>query len=431
MENLDDLFGEEIDDTASPEGDAIDQLPASLLPGFSGAAKEKYRVLVRTLCQRHPDWSPEHAIAEIRRVESACGYSFYQVQYNAPPQSPGEMMNRHRALRARKLLDLLEPDENIEREAIEEVIKNMGERVSQVTGDSAAEAEQNFVDLATYGAQVGIHTRAEIQDLLVNGPRIEGFETSEDLLCPNEEIRVILKDLFGEQMYRRAKIVRISKDDRYLIHRTANDPVHIQEGNELITRGLVVHAGTFLAAKDRASYLEAECFLEGVTDPTKLRHIYKLRAQVSGAKDYNVIQLNSFGVEHSADYDYLAELEGMSETEKMRLYILSTIVHEFGHAFELQIDRAFFRDYQTIIAEERAPEVRERFVSDYVVRHAELYRSDEYLLAREDIAEAIRIYTVNPDYLERHFPRRHAFIQQHFTFIKRGGLLRLPPRPTA
>ena len=163
------------------------------------------------------------------------------------------------------------------------------------------EVEQNFVDLAIAG---GWHLIGEIQDILINGPHIEGFEANEDSTCTNEEVRAILKDLFGEQMYRRAKIVRISKDDQYLIHRTANDPLHIKEGNELLARGLVVRSGTFLAAKDRASYLEAECFLEGIDDPAELRHIYKLRAQVTGAKDYNVIQLSSFGIEQSRDYDY-------------------------------------------------------------------------------------------------------------------------------
>ena len=100
-ENFDDLFGEKIDDTPPSEGDAIDQIPASLLPGLSGEVKAKYRALVRVICQRHPAWSPEHTVDEIRRVEAACNYSFYQVQYNAPPQSPGEMMN-HRQARAKR-----------------------------------------------------------------------------------------------------------------------------------------------------------------------------------------------------------------------------------------------------------------------------------------------------------------------------------------
>jgi hypothetical protein len=420
-EDFSDLFGEE-DASLPAEGDAIDRMPASLLPGFSGDVKEKYRALVRTVCQKHLDWSPEQAIEEIRRAEVIHNYSFHQFRNSDPPDSPGGTLARRRALQTRKMLDILEGDEPLELEAIETVFANMIEHVSLATGDPPEEVERNFIDLSTIAYRVGLQSRAEIRDILINGPQVEGFESTTDPSYSNVEIRRTFQDLFGERMYRRANIVRVSKDDQYLIHRTHDDDEHIREGNELVRRGLVTRLSNMLVANDRASYLEAEQYLEHVNDPEKLQHTYKLRAAVSGSTGYSVIHIKSFGVERPRDYDYLSDLEEASEEEKMRLYILSTIVHEFAHAFELQIPRTDFQTYQDIIEEESAPELRTKFVSDYVLRHKELYRSGENLLAREDIAETIRIYTVNPGYLERHYPRRLAFIKQHFPFIKMGGL---------
>ncbi len=111
-----------------------------------------------------------------------------------------------------------------------------------------------------------------------------------------------------------------------------------------------------------------------------------------------------------------------AEEDGMRAYIFGTVAHEVAHRCEAQMSRGDFEEYHLIIKEETVPQ-RSKFVSDYVLRHSEVYGSNEQILFKEDFAEAVRIYTTNPDYLKTNYPRRFDFIEQNFPFIKPGGVI--------
>lgn len=423
--NTFDGFGVEEDEGAPSEqdGDVFARLPSKEIPGFSQGIKELYRVLGRSVHARYPQKPPLEIMMDIKRIERECHYSFFQSQYLAKPGTVTWKMYRRRALAAYHALGLTDEAQEEERRRYHEEVTLLIDLVARETGDTLEEVKANYEDLASIGGRIGIETYAQLQEILIQGAAVEGFDQTRDFSLPNERIHEILIEIFGLRMYRNAKIARISKGDEYLLYRNANNETHILEGNELIDRGLVKAKQNFLVAPNKESYLEAEQFLEGVASVGELKHLYKLRADVSSFKGFNVIALKSFEIEQAADYDYLADLEGLSEEQKMRLYMLSTIVHEFAHVYELNLlTEEKFDEYKRIIQEERASELREKYVSAYVLRHDELYQSTEHGLAREDIAEAVRIYTVNPGYLESYFPRRAAFIATHLSFVVRDGL---------
>lgn len=106
----------------------------------------------------------------------------------------------------------------------------------------------------------------------------------------------------------------------------------------------------------------------------------------------------------------------------MRAYILGTVAHEVIHRYEQQMDQAVFGEYYEIMKEELAPG-GQSYLTEYVRKHKEAYKSSEKILFKEDLAESVRLYTTNPEYLEKNFPRRFAFIKKIFPFIKQGGVI--------
>lgn len=263
----------------------------------------------------------------------------------------------------------------------------------------------------------------EAERVMIHGPIIEGFAETKDPKIPNEAVTNFLHDCFGEEELRNAKIARIAKDDKYLIQRRRGEKF-IEEGNALAKTGLVRNEeGMLFLAEDREHYERAAMFLEGVDDPSKLKNTFKLRATAGISGGFHIIRLRSFGIEKSNDLDYLADVPLASEEDKMRAYMLGVLAHEVAHRIEGHLDKMVFTGYTDIMEEERAPSLRPQYVSAYVVRHKEVFESNEHIMFQEDFADSVRIYVTNPKYLEQNYPRRFAFIRDHFPAIKAGSVV--------
>jgi len=266
---------------------------------------------------------------------------------------------------------------------------------------------------------------AEAKEIITKGPIIEGFENSQDIKISSRQVKDFIFETFGEEAIKKAKISRIVKNNRYLVFFkndygsdfSEKDKDHYQKIKNLMANGLLRYFSANIAmANDKESYLKAESVLENKNDLDKLDHIYRVRAGTGDFNKYSKISLESFDIEKSNQFDYLEKSGLDKEEEKMQAYMLGAIAHEIAHRCEKRADPKLLAEYEKIIKEESAP-TRKKYVTDYVLKHKEAYNSDDKTLLKEDFAEAVRIYAINPAYLSDNYPRRTDFLRKNFPFI--------------
>lgn len=379
--------------------------------------KNQYNEFVDKVVVTNPGISPQQAYDKILEAERKHNFKFFGIEY--PNQVNRNLVNERRRIGALSELNLAT---EIERQTLEKLNRDFNQTVQEVvttTNEDLTEVQKNIDTALLYDVADDL---AEVKEIMINGPKVEGFEETKDPRIPNALIQQFLKDTFTLEGLRKAKVARITKDDKYLIFQGRSD-YDVRRGNELFEKGLARwDENVMMVADDREKYIQAEMFLENVDDPSKLQHTYKIRAVAGDSSGFHKIQLKSFGVEKSSDFDYLGDIELETEEDKTRAYILGTIVHEVAHRYENQLDRALFDEYKKITEEENGP--RKKYVSDYVLRHKDTYGSDENTIFKEDFAEAVRIYTTNPEYLKKNYPRRFSFIQSNFPVIKAGSIVK-------
>lgn len=99
------------------------------------------------------------------------------------------------------------------------------------------------------------------------------------------------------------------------------------------------------------------------------------------------------------------------------------IAHEAVHAMQsFGITEARFNNYRELATQELSDILDHRFVTRYVDHHHNIYKSNEHETLGEDFAEAVRIYLTNVEFLRRHFPRRHQFIQDEMPFVQENAI---------
>ncbi len=374
---------------------------------------ESYNSLVNTIVNANPGMTPQDAIEKIESIEQRLGYKLVGVTYS-------EDLNRRLVTERKRLtgleeLNLISAEQQAELMSLREQFEEATAEVVKVTGEDRTAIENGLDTLLLYNTAKDIE---EAKEILINGPIVEGFESTSDVKIQDTKVKELLRRTFTPQGLRKAQLGRVEKDDTFLIF---GNPNRIHDTNELIQRKIVNGGlGGMVVAPDEDHYLQAEMFLEGVDDPSKLKHIYKIRATAGDYGGFSTIKLRSFAVEKPEDFDYLSQVE-LSDQDKKRAYMLGTLVHEVAHRLEDQ-SSAVFKEYGRIVNEE-ITSARNRFVSDYVVKHRDFYGSGELLLVREDFAETVRIYTTNPDYLEKNYPRRFEFINKNFSFVKAGSIV--------
>lgn len=392
---------------------------SDLFDFFTEKNDTQYDNLVKRIIVANPGLT-EHATREkIKALEEKYGRKFYGVIYSDEPNK--KLVFERKRLSQLEELNLLTEEEKLELERLRNGFVHAVAEVSKATGEDIDKIQEKIDNLLTSGIAEGLF---EAKEIMIGGPIITGFGETEDPCIPNSIVSEFLRDTFTLAGLRKARVGKITKTDEYFIFGTSNDESYVKRTNTLTERGLVRRGyGGMLIAEDWESYIQAEMFLENTDDPKMVQHTFKLRAGTAYNSGFNRINLGVAVVESSKDFDYLTTIAVDSEEDKKRAYILGSIAHEMAHLYEPQAEKKIFEEYQQIIDEETAPEKRKRFVSDYVMRHSEIYKSDESGILKEDFAESVRIYTTNPDYLMSSYPRRFAFIKKNFSFIKPGSVM--------
>lgn len=378
--------------------------------------KKEYENLILKVKEASPGISEKEAADKVFEAEKKYDYSFFWVQYKK--EGTRELVLDKRKLLATKELNLLSNEEKKQLDLIKSDFNKIISEVSGLTGESRQSCEYYLDKILDSGFAKDMK---EAKEVLINGPKIEGFEETQDVKISNKKVSEFLENAFGKDILRKCMIALIYKDDRFIIKCD-----NIEKTNELAKKfNLNFLAGTNLRVADnREDYIKAEMYLEGVDSENELKHLYKVRATAGFESEFAKIDLHSFGVEKSDDFDYLNEHKLLtSEDQKMKAYILGTIVHEVVHRMEQRgkEDMLKFKQYEKIVEKEACAD--KKFVSDYVRRHKDLYDSSEYQTVREDFAEAVRIYLTNADYLKAKYKQRYKFIKDNYPFIKENSIV--------
>lgn len=367
--------------------------------------RESYNELVDRVSTINPDLSPQQAMEKIAEAERTFDYRFFGITYG------NTIVRRRNQLAAYNAINVISPEDRLELANVQQEFDKTTTEIIKQTGDSQEQVKKSVDSLLDVGIATNFH---EARNILIEGPVIKGFEETQDQKLSNKDVGDFLKETFGEKTLRLAKVGMVIKDDMYVMNPGQGDE-RMKLGNTLIDRKLVSWSSGMLLANTKEDYIQAEMALEGVTDPLQLKHTYKLRATSGSISGFDRINLRSFSLEKSTDYDYLASIDVTTEEDRMRAYILGTIAHEIAHRYEGH--EKVSTEYKKIADEEIIPE-RMKYVSDYVDRHHQIYKSNEATLLGEDFAETVRIYTTNSIYLQEKYPRRFAFIAKSFPFIK-------------
>ncbi len=379
--------------------------------------KFQYNELVDKVTAANPGLTAQQASEKIWEAEKKYDHRFHGIHYAEDPNR--RLVTERNRLAAMADLNLANKEDRQQLKELRSSFNGIVQEVIDKTGDPNETVSRDIDSVLLCGIATDLF---EARDIMVEGPIIRGFEETEDPKISNELVRKFLKDTFGMAAVRRARVGRISKDDRYLIYRSYSNDRHTEEGNELLRQGVASWGeGGMIVTQDKEHYLRAEIYLEKAEDPDKIQHLYKIRATAGDSNGFLQIQLHSFGVEKSADFDYLSGIPLEEESDKLRAYILGTVAHEIAHRYEDQIPKQVFDRYRELMQQETTPQ-REKYVTDYVLKHEKVYGSNPDLLFDEDFAEAIRVYTTNAEYLKNNYPGRFQFIKDNFPFIRENGV---------
>lgn len=374
---------------------------------------EKYLTMAEATMLANPNLSLLQSYQVIVEAEKKYGYNF-RHRYSVNPSQ-----NLVLKIKRAKILSELKIINNKEIQIFEKRQKKFELTVSAIQSQTTL----GVLEIQEYVEELILGNAAdnfqEAEEILTIGPIAQGFETTQDYPMPNSLIREFLLQTFTPDILRLLKVGKITKSDQYKIAWTRYNKELFNQIDELCECGILIHdQKSGFMAESKEKYLEAAMILEKVDNPEKLQHIYKTRAH-AGHSNNNKIILLSFGVEKSTDFDYLQNIYLQSEEDKMKAYILSTIGHEIGHHLFSILEQTTTEQYNDIVESEINP-LREKYVTDYVLRQAVIYKNKPENVVNEDLAEAVRISTLNPSYLQKNYPRRMDFIQKNFPYIKMG-----------
>ena len=253
---------------------------------------------------------------------------------------------------------------------------------------------------------------------IANAPHIEGFEASPDTNLKNEDVRLFLEQGFGSNLLLRAKVFGAVKTGEFLVrfspYMGSSEAAAMDKAHELglISREIM---GFYAVAPNLDDYKKVEALLEGCNEEN-IRHTYRRRG-ISGSNDeIRPMLIANHSIEDLRAFDYFQDLRSMEEGQLRDLYVLGTVAHEVGHAI---LTPENFEAYQHVAASELSASGAAG-VSDYAREYIDNAR-DPYntgdMFAVEDLAETMRIFTCNAEWLRKNFPRRYDFIKQRYPTI--------------
>lgn len=381
------------------------------------SVKEQYRSVVPQVMAVNPEFqAPQAALEHIRTVEGIYGSRLFGVNLSDEATPLQTKVFNRKLLKVKADLHIVSDDEKQELEDIEGTFSTAADRLSRLRGIPVQEADNILMSVFVYRGLSGVDDAIE---RLSKGPKIEGFEKTDlfEFDFNNEELRAMLEDSFGLDAILKSRLLEISKVDGF--------PVQCRDvafGNDCIPKYGARWEGGFLVLPDRKTYEEVEMQLEGVSKPEDLQHSFKLRAATDTAGGFGTVKVREFVVEQPSHFDYLEGLQ-MSDQDKMRAYFLGIIAHEAAHSMQaFGINKSVSDEYRSLATQEQSDTLEHKFVTQYVNRHHNIYKSNEYETLGEDFAEAVRIYLTNSDYLKQHFPKRYQFIQQNLPFVNENSI---------
>lgn len=379
--------------------------------------KEQYRFIVSQVMAVNPELqAPQAALEHIRATEGVYGARLFGVQLTDKATRLQTSVFNRKLLKLKADLHIASDEERQGLEDIEWTFSIATDKLSRLRSMPVQEADNILMHVFNYR---GLKSVDDAIERLTKGPKIEGFEKTDlfEFDFTNEELRTMLERSFGLNAILKSRLLEIAKVDGF--------PVLCRDvafGNDCIPKYGAKWEGGFLVLPDRKSYEDVEMQLEGVFDPKELQHSFKIRAGTDISGGFGTVKVYEFILEQPSHFDYLQGLP-MSDQDKMRAYFLGIIAHEVVHSMQaFGIDRSASDEYRALAAQEHSDTLGHKFVTQYVDRHHNIYKSNEHETLGEDFAEAVRIYLTNSDYLKQHFPRRYQFIQQNLSFVNENAI---------
>lgn len=379
--------------------------------------EETYLELIDQVIQANPDLLPEEAREKILHFEEKYNHRIWIEEVLDDPDR--KMISDRRRLSFLEGLNLAGTEEKKYARELREIFNSITQECTLFSNKDPKKIAL-FIDNA-FGSK-SVDTLQEAKEIFLNGPKIEGFNTKDEVGLDGVDIKEFLERTFTRELIRDCNLLRIEKNGEYQLTCDENTKAYTLRDKGLVYFELPSH----MFAVTREDYLIAEMSLEGVENVEKLDHRFKLRALKGSENNLGKIILNNFEFTDLDSFDYLKMEELDSNTKKMKAYALGVVAHEVAHAYEHNLEDNIRNEYERILNTEVSP-FREKYVTDYVMNHWRLYGSDQKLIFSEDFAETVRIYTTNPEYLKQYYPCRYSFIEDNIPDIKPGSVLEQLP----
>jgi len=248
-------------------------------------------------------------------------------------------------------------------------------------------------------------------------PYVSGFNNSTDSSLSDSGVKNFLVGTFGKPLLIKGMVAGIEKSDDYAatIHPYDGTPEY-QGLLKAIEQGLITEHQSHFIFPDQDTYTAVEALFENC-EPAKITHRFRNRALAGAGEFMEAIRIYNHSIEDLSHFPYLEGLAVSSE-QLRAVYILGTIAHEVAHAIYGFGDTAI---YQRIVNNE-TPQDRlgvTDYAREYLGTARNAQRPDD-LFYNEDFSETMRLYVSNPAYLQLHFPRRTAYIAEHYPSIVPG-----------
>ncbi len=276
---------------------------------------------------------------------------------------------------------------------------------------------------------------------------VKGFDKAMEVNISNEVVLNNFIGCFGKELIRNLghDKIKIQKANNFIIEpplEYIEEPRKIDELHKIVKRfkDLRRISANILATSNKITYEKVEAILEG-KERDQIKHICKRRATGGRINGQLFLVIYNFDPEakNIDQFDYLKELN-IDDEKKRKIYLLSTIAHEFAHELEalttkentetpsqyLDISQEeiirIMDEYATIVDSEFSSK-REKFVSDYVLGR-ERAGNIKSSLYGDDFTETLRIYFSNANYLNKNYPKRYAFIKKYFPLFNENFILK-------
>lgn len=254
-------------------------------------------------------------------------------------------------------------------------------------------------------------------------PDVDGFTKYSEFGVTDANVSQCLWRLFGTSRLAEAKVSKVSKRNDFLIFIPENASTKFKSIiNDFVELGLLQsRTKNVLSARNRSDYETVERDLEGKCSADTLNHTYKARATAGELDKPSAIDLHSFSTDTLESFDYLQDLP-FSPTEKMKIYLLGTVVHEVMHRLEQASSVGSAIRAEITGGNYKQWRAKEKFSSQYVARHALDFGSSPETVLAEEVAELVRIFVTNPLWMLSHNEEGFRLVNKYFDFFIPGIL---------